>query len=186
MGARPGARRGRPGWPAGCPRRSAAGASRGRGNRCGSGGSGLGGWSYAVSLVWPIRSYHRKVASSARREVDLPAHRHAGQTRVMSRGGSHDFDFQTGRWRVRNERLVTRLQGCTEWETFEAAVSARLLPGGLGNTDEYLTDHWPGFAGMSLRIYSRETGQWSIYWASNRTGALEPPVVGSFAGGVGV
>ena len=59
--------------------------------------------------------------------------------------GSHDFDFQTGRWRIRNERLVKRLQGCTEWETFEATLTARLLPGGLGNMDEYRTEHWPGF-----------------------------------------
>jgi hypothetical protein len=102
------------------------------------------------------------------------------------RDGSHDFDFQTGRWRIHNERLVKRLEGCTEWETFEATNDARLLPGGLGNMDEYRTDHWPGFVGVSLRIYDRRTGQWSIYWASNQTGTLDPPVVGSFLNGVGV
>jgi hypothetical protein len=105
---------------------------------------------------------------------------------VSPRDGSHDFDFQTGRWHVRNERLVERLQGSTAWHTFEATVSARLLPGGLGNLDEYRTDYWPGFVGISLRIYTRQTGQWSIYWASNRIGTLEPPVVGSFVDGVGV
>ena len=99
------------------------------------------------------------------------------------RDGSRDFDFQTGRWRIHNERLVKRLQGCTDWETFEAIVNARLLPGGLGNIDEYLTDHWPGFVGVSLRLYDRGTGKWSIYWASNRTGTLDPPVVGSFVRG---
>jgi len=102
------------------------------------------------------------------------------------RDGSHDFDFQTGRWRIHNERLVKRLQGCTDWETFEATQTARLLPGGLGNIDDFLTDHWPGFVGISLRIYNRETRQWSIYWASNRIGALEPPVVGAFDNGVGI
>jgi hypothetical protein len=103
-----------------------------------------------------------------------------------ARDGSHDFDFQTGRWRLHNERLVKRLQGCTDWETFEATLTARLLPGGLGNMDEYHTEHWPGFVGISLRLYDRQTGQWSIYWASNRTGTLDSPVVGSFASGVGV
>lgn len=103
-----------------------------------------------------------------------------------ARDGSHDFDFQTGRWHIHNERLVKRLQGCTEWETFEAILDARLLPGGLGNMDEYRTDHWPGFVGMSLRIYNRQTGKWSIYWASSQIGTLEPPVIGSFANGVGV
>src|SRR5918996_410365 len=102
------------------------------------------------------------------------------------RDGSHDFDFQTGRWRIRNERLVKRLQGCTEWETFEAVQHARLLPGGLGNIDDFITEHWPGFVGMSLRLYNPRTRQWSIYWATNQTGVLYPPVVGSFTDGVGV
>ena len=54
------------------------------------------------------------------------------------RDGSHDFDFQTGHWRIRNERLKKRLQGCAEWETFEATQEARLLPGGLGSTHKVL------------------------------------------------
>jgi hypothetical protein len=52
--------------------------------------------------------------------------------------------------------------------------------------DTFHTDHWPGFAGMSLRLYDPRTRQWSIYWASNQTGALDPPVVGSIANGIGV
>jgi hypothetical protein len=102
------------------------------------------------------------------------------------RNGVHDFDFWPGRWRVRNERLVKRLQGCTEWETFESAVEARFLPGGLGNVDEYRTEHWPGFVGMSFRFYDPRARQWSIYWASNQKGVLDPPVIGSFSNGVGI
>jgi hypothetical protein len=105
---------------------------------------------------------------------------------VSVRDGAHDFDFQAGRWRIHNERLAKRLSGCTEWDTFEATVTARLLPGGLGNIDEYRTEYWPGFVGLSLRIYDRRSGKWSIYWASNQIGTLEPPVVGSFLNGVGV
>ena len=107
-------------------------------------------------------------------------------TDIAERDGSHDVDFFTGRWRIRNERLKERLLGCTEWEAFEAAGEARRLPGGLGNMDTFLTDHWPGFAGMSLRLYDPRTRRWSIYWASNRIGGLEPPVVGGFRDGVGV
>ena len=87
---------------------------------------------------------------------------------------------------MHNERLVERLKGCTEWETFEARCQARLLPGGLGNMDEFTTDHWPGFTGMSVRIYDRQRRTWRIYWASNRIGAFVPPVVGAFADGVGI
>ena len=82
--------------------------------------------------------------------------------------------------------MKERLKGCTEWETFEATQEARLLPGGLGNTDDFFTEHWPGFVGMSLRLYNARTRKWSIYWASNRIDGLEPPVVGSFENGVGV
>lgn len=101
------------------------------------------------------------------------------------RDGSHDFDFYTGRWRVRNERLVERLKGCTEWETFEACSQARMLPGGLGNMDEYTTDHWPGFVGITVRIYDPPTRTWRLYWASNRIGTFLPPVIGAFTDGVG-
>jgi hypothetical protein len=101
------------------------------------------------------------------------------------RDGSHDFDFYTGCWRVRNERLVERLKGCTEWEIFEARSDARMLPGGLGNMDELTTDHWPGFVGMTVRLYDRQTATWRLYWTSNRLGMFSPPVVGAFAEGVG-
>jgi hypothetical protein len=107
------------------------------------------------------------------------------QTR-SGRDGAHDFDFQTGRWRIRNERLVKRLQGCTEWEVFEATNRAQLLPGGIGNMDEFHTDHWAGFVGMSLRLYNPLTRLWSIYWVTNQSGVLDSPVVGSFTDGVGV
>ena len=98
-----------------------------------------------------------------------------------------DFDFLMGRWRVENRRLLKRLQGSTEWETFEAMSHARPLPGGIGNFDDFIPTIWrPGFVGMSLRIFNPETGLWSIYWVDNKTGVLQPPVVGKFHDGVGV
>ena len=103
------------------------------------------------------------------------------------RDGSHDFDFQTGRWRIQNQRLKERLKSSTEWETFEARGEAQLLPSGLGNMDSFMTEHWPGYVGMSLRLYNPRTRKWKIYWASNRIDGFEPPVEGCFdANGVGV
>lgn len=109
--------------------------------------------------------------------------------------GSHAFDFITGRWAVRHQRLKSRLSGCTDWETFDAECTGRQLPGAIGNTDESSLHAWrPGFVGISLRLYCRATGLWSIYWMDSAnaglvgsSGQLAPPVVGRFDdSGVGV
>ena len=100
---------------------------------------------------------------------------------------AHDFDFLFGRWSVLNRRLRKRLAGAGEWEEFTATSVARPLLDGLGNEDELRTDYDGGMIGMSFRFFDAATGQWAIYWAdSRRCGLLDPPVIGSFAGGVGV
>jgi hypothetical protein len=99
----------------------------------------------------------------------------------------HDFDFFHGSWKVHNHRMVGRLVNSQKWEDFEAVVECHDFPGGVGNEDSYITDFWPGFTGISVRFFNRSTQKWAIYWASNKTGVLEPPVLGSFdAGGVGI
>lgn len=100
---------------------------------------------------------------------------------------ARDFDFLIGCWHVHNQRLMKRLQGSTEWETFEATSHMRLLPGGIGNYDDFTPVNWqPGFVGMSLRLFNRTTQHWSIYWVENQTGVLQPPVIGGFSNGVGL
>ena len=100
---------------------------------------------------------------------------------------ARDFDFWPGEWHVRNRWLLERLAGSNEWEEFEARSTARLLLDGVGNEDEFRTDHAGGFIGMSFRFFDPETKLWTIYWAdSRRPGALDPPLVGSFSGDVGV
>jgi hypothetical protein len=98
-----------------------------------------------------------------------------------------DFDFWPGDWKVHNRWLRERLAGSDEWEEFEATSSARKTLDGLGNEDVFRTDHNGGFAGMSFRFFDPKTRQWAIYWAdSRRPGFLDPPVVGSFEGDIGV
>jgi hypothetical protein len=101
-------------------------------------------------------------------------------------GSARDFDFWIGSWRIRNRRLKERLAGCTEWDDFEATATARPLPGGIGNLDEFRTDFWPGFVGMSYRFYDPASRAWSIHWIDSRLRALQPPVTGAFDGEVGV
>ena len=99
--------------------------------------------------------------------------------------GRHDFDFYYGDWLIRNERLRERLVGSEDWETFDATQTCAPILGGLGNIDDFHTDWSGGFIGMTLRLFDPKTKKWSIYWASNRGGVLEPPVVGAFEDGVG-
>ncbi|HEX7803600.1 MAG TPA: hypothetical protein VF471_12670 [Pseudoxanthomonas sp.] len=99
--------------------------------------------------------------------------------------GRHDFDFYYGYWKVRNERLKQRLAGSDDWETFEATQRCRPLLDGIGNQDDFVTEWGGGFRGMTLRLFDLQAKQWSIYWASNRSGVLEPPVTGRFENGVG-
>lgn len=107
---------------------------------------------------------------------------------------ARDFDFLMGPWHIRNTRLVHRLAGCNDWENFDATGTARPLPGGIGNYDDFTSATWkPGFVGMSLRVFCPASERWSIYWLDNTTGGvdpatglLRPPVVGGFHEGVGV
>jgi hypothetical protein len=99
--------------------------------------------------------------------------------------GRHDFDFYFGRWHIHNERLRQRLVGCDDWETFDATQQCRPILGGLGNIDDFITGWRDGFVGMTLRLFCPKTQQWSIYWAGNHDGVLQPPVLGAFEVGVG-
>ena len=92
-----------------------------------------------------------------------------------------------GSWKVRNRYLRERLKGATEWVEFDSTVVARRLLDGIGNEDEFRTDHEGGFIGMSFRFFDPTTEQWAIYWAdTRRPGLLDPPVLGSFSGDVGI
>lgn len=96
-------------------------------------------------------------------------------------GQANDFDFLHGRWRIANRRLRRRLEGCTDWDTFEALGEVQPLAGGLGNVDTFSAPDWhPGFLGLTLRLYDPRCRQWRIHWVDNANPVLQPPVVGGF------
>ena len=108
-------------------------------------------------------------------------------SQTMTKPTARDFDFWIGRWHVRNRVLRERLAGSDEWEEFDATVEARLILDGMGNEDEFQTEHDGGFVGMSFRFFDPARKRWSIYWAdSRRPGVLDAPVFGTFDGDVGV
>lgn len=98
---------------------------------------------------------------------------------------ARDFDFLFGHWQVHNRRLRERLAGCGEWDEFDARVETRPVLGGLGNREHFDSDWQGGYRGMAIRLYDHGSGQWRIWWASDRSAVFEPPVVGGFDGDVG-
>ena len=99
---------------------------------------------------------------------------------------ARDFDFLSGKWRVHNKKLRSRLTQCTEWFEFEASCEMQIILNGLGNRDCFRAelDAKP-FEAIALRLFNPASRLWSIYWADSRTGVLEPPVVGSFEKNIG-
>lgn len=101
--------------------------------------------------------------------------------------GRRDFDFHMRPARVHNRRLARRLEGCTEWQEFDATGEAQLVIGGLGNIDFFHCPDFPGgpLEGMSIRAFDPRTRLWSIFWLDDRSCAVQPPVVGRFEAGRG-
>ncbi len=106
---------------------------------------------------------------------------------ALAVGTARDFDFWMGSWNVRNRLLRARLRGSDDWEEFAATAVARPILDGLGNEDEFRTGYRGGFVAMSFRFFDPVSRRWSIYWAdARRSGLLDPPVIGGFAGDTGV
>jgi len=96
----------------------------------------------------------------------------------------NDFDFLAGTWDVASRWLVDFLDPGSGWEQFPAVSYATRHFDGSASFDEIVFPT-KGFSGLTLRLYNPDTSQWSLYWASKRTGTLFPPVIGRFKDGVG-
>lgn len=133
-------------------------------------------------------------ASAARAPAAASARAAPAIAAATTADPSHDFDFLFGDWRVENRKRLHVLQGDDRWENFPAELHVRPLAGGVGNRDDYEAPSWrPGYTGVTLRLYDPRSRRWSLYWLSSRgdgldpaTGRLTDPVVGRFAGHVGV
>jgi hypothetical protein len=93
----------------------------------------------------------------------------------------HDFDFFHGEWEVRHRRRTDFLDPDSGWEEFPSTSRCWPLFDGAANIDEIDMPHL-GAKGLTLRLFDRESGQWSLNWSSSSTGRLFPPVVGRFDG----
>jgi hypothetical protein len=96
----------------------------------------------------------------------------------------NDFDFLVGEWIVSSRRLVARLVGSDNWETFPGRSRVLRVFDGAANVDE-IRFPTKGFSGLTLRIYEPSCEVWWLYWVNSRDGVLQPPVVGCFTDGRG-
>ena len=106
--------------------------------------------------------------------------------KASSTSSSNDFNYLIGNWKLKNRKLKSRLTNSTEWVEFESKVEMHQILDGNGNIDKY-TDTASGkpYEGVALRLFNSKTKLWSIYWADNNSGTLDPPVVGSFENKIG-
>ena len=89
------------------------------------------------------------------------------------------FDWFVGSWASRQRRLREALAGSDDWYEFPGVHRSWNLLDGAANVDEALFPT-EGFGGVTLRLYDKARDEWSLYWASSRTGLSLPPVVGRF------
>ncbi len=123
---------------------------------------------------------HQGVAQNsdaAKASVQHPAAEHDGQ---------HDFDFEIGTWKIHLKRLDHRLVGSTNWVEFDGTSVTRKVWDGRSNLEEFEVDSPTGhIEGMTLRLYDPQTHQWSLYWATSKSGAMGQPTIGEFKNGRG-
>jgi hypothetical protein len=100
--------------------------------------------------------------------------------------GQYDFDFEIGTWKIHLKRLDRRLVGSTNWVEFDGTSVTRKVWDGRANLEEFEVDSPTGhIEGLTLRLYDPQTRQWSLYWATSKSGALGPPTIGEFKNGRG-
>jgi hypothetical protein len=102
------------------------------------------------------------------------------------RDGSHDFDFEIGTWHTHLRALEHPLTGSTKWDDYDGTSVVHSIWGGKANMVELEVDGPSGHVeGLNLHLYNPDSHQWSLNFASGRTGTMSIPTVGEFKNGVG-
>ena len=107
----------------------------------------------------------------------------AAPAAAQARDGSRDFDWEIGSWTTQLRYLPEPLTGSTRWVEYRGTTEVRPVLGGRANLVELSVKGASGkIEGMSLRLYDPKARQWTLNFASVRSGRLTPPVTGAFDG----
>jgi hypothetical protein len=105
----------------------------------------------------------------------------ASPVTAQARDGSHDFDWEIGSWTTQLRYLPEPLTGSDRWLEYRGTTGVRPLLGGRANVVELSVEGASGrIEGVSLRLYNPRARQWTLNFASVRSGLLTPPVTGAF------
>lgn len=101
--------------------------------------------------------------------------------RPALRDGSHDFDFEIGKWNTHLRRLVKPLTGSTTWVEYNGTTVVSKIWNGKANLVEFdVTGPAGHIEALSLRLYNPESHQWSLNFANSAGGTMAIPTIGEF------
>jgi hypothetical protein len=97
------------------------------------------------------------------------------------RDGSHDFDWEIGRWTTHLRYRPEPLTGSDRWLEYSGTSDVRTVLGGRANLVELSVAGAAGrIEGSSLRLYDPKARQWTLNFANVRNGQLTAPMHGAF------
>jgi hypothetical protein len=107
-------------------------------------------------------------------------------SRPSERDGQRDFDFEFGAWNVHIRRLQHPLTGSTSWLDYDGISLVEAVWDGRANLGQLKVDGPAGhIEGLSLRLFTPGSNQWSIFWANSADGSLGQAMIGGFKDGRG-
>jgi hypothetical protein len=108
------------------------------------------------------------------------------QAAPARRDGQHDFDALIGKWRYHLKRRLNPLSGSNTWVELTGTGTCARIWDGRAQLDTLQVDGPTGhIEGLTLRTYDPTAHQWRLYWASSKTGIMDPPQIGEFRDGRG-
>lgn len=108
------------------------------------------------------------------------------QATGTQRNGQHDFDFEIGTWKTHVRRRLHPLTGSTSWIEMDGVSVVQKVWDGRANLLQLEADGPTGhFEGLSLRLYSPQSHQWTLNFSNSSDGLLAQPTVGEFRNGRG-